>query len=353
MPKSSAKSLSPFERVLSAIELREGDRVPVVPEATYVFGKLLNLKFSEISKSAEKMAKALIAGQREIGFDGIYAGWESSFNLVAEAMGCRMRIPEDGVPSIDDHLVKQPSDLDKVKIPDPRKDGRLPVHLETTEIIRKNVGADIPVFAYVPGPLTLSGLLRKTDLLMMDLLKNPGLVHSLNKVTTEASKNFALAKIESGTDIIVAADPTASTTMISPRMFEQFSLPYLKELLGAVSKAGAIPSLHICGQTTPILEKMLETGSKILELDSQVSLQEAKRRVGSKVCIQGNLNPTGVLLHGSADDILKEAKGCIESAARGGGYILSSGCEVPYEAKIENLKTLVKAATTFGKYGKQ
>jgi uroporphyrinogen decarboxylase len=188
---------------------------------------------------------------------------------------------------------------------------------------------------------------------MMDLLKNPSLVHSLNKMATEASKNFALAKIESGTDIIVAADPTASTTMISPRMFEQFSLPYLKELLGAVSKAGAIPSLHICGQTTPILEKMLETGSKILELDSQVSLQEAKRRVGSKVCIQGNLNPTGALLHGSTDDILKEAKECIESAAKGGGYILSTGCEVPYEAKIENLKILVKAATTFGKYGKQ
>ena len=353
MPKNVSKSLSSIERVRSAIELKESDRVPVVPEATYVCGKLVKMSFSEISKNAEMMAKALITAQRELGYDGIYAGWESSFNLVAEAMGCRMRIPDDGVPSIDDHVVKQPSDLDKVRIPDPQKDGRLPIHIEITRIIRKNVGGDIPIFTYVPGPLTLSGILRKTDSLMMDLLRNPTLVHSLNKMTTEASKRFALAKIESGADIVVAADPTASTTMISPRMFEQFSLPYLRDLLGAVSKAGAIPSLHICGQTTPILEKMLATGSRILELDSQVDLREAKNRVGSKVCLQGNLNPTGSLLHGSTDDILKEARECIEKAAEGGGYILSSGCEIPYEAKIENLKPLVKAASTFARYGKR
>jgi uroporphyrinogen decarboxylase len=352
MPESKPKIISPIERVRSAIELREGDRIPVVPEATYVSGKFLKMRFSEISKSAEMMAKALITAQREIGYDGIYAGWESSFNLVAEAMGCRMRVLEDGVPSIDDYVVKQPSDLDRVKIPDPRRDGRLPIHVETTRIIRKNVGGDIPIFTYVPGPLTLSGILRKTDLLMMDLIKNPGLVHTLNKMTTEASKSFALAKIESGADIVVAADPTASTTMISPGMFERFSLPYLKELLGAISKAGAIPSLHICGQTTPILEKMLETGSRILELDSQVNLREAKDKIGSRVCIQGNLNPTGSLLRGSTEDILKEARACIESAAKGGGYILSSGCEIPYEAKIESLRTLVKAALTFGKYRK-
>ncbi|WXG43531.1 MAG: uroporphyrinogen decarboxylase family protein [Promethearchaeati archaeon SRVP18_Atabeyarchaeia-1] len=350
MPKSSSSSLSAFERVRLAIELKKTDRVPVVPEATYVLGKLLNVKFSEISRSAEKMAKVLILGQEEIGYDGIYVGWESSFNLVAEAMGSKMRTLADGVPSIEDNLVKQESDLGKVKIPNPQKDGRLPIHLQATEIIRKNVGADTPIFTYVPGPLTLSGILRKTDLLMMDLLKNPSLVHDLNKMTTEASKAFALAKIEKGADIVVAADPTASTTMISPKMFEEFSLPYLKELLGAISKAGATPSLHICGQTTPILENMLETGPRILELDSQVDLREAKSRVGSKVCIQGNLNPTGALLRGSTDDVLKEAKECINRASMGGGYILSSGCEIPYEARIENLKALVRAAKTFGKY---
>lgn len=334
------------------MQLAEGDRVPVVPEITYACAKLLNLKFSEGSRSPEKMAKALIAGQREMGYDGIYAGWESSFNVMAEAMGCKMRIPADGVPSVEDHIVKEAVDLDKVKIPDPWKNDRLRINLQAIKIIRETVGNDIPIFTYLPGPLTLSGLLRKTDLLMLDLIRNPKFVHSLNKVAAEASKAFALAKIESGADIIIVADPSASTTMISPKMFEQFALPYIKDVLSTVLKAEAIPSLHICGQTTPILEKMVETGARILEVDYQVNLKEAKGKVGSKACIQGNVKTTGALLQGSPREVLVEARKCLEDAATGGGYILSTGCEVPYETKIENVKALVEAATKYGRYTK-
>nr|MDO8100115.1 uroporphyrinogen decarboxylase family protein [Candidatus Njordarchaeota archaeon] len=342
--------LSSFDRVRSAVQLVEGDRVPVVPEITYACAKLLSLRFSEGSKSPEKMAKALIAGQKEIGYDGIYAGWESSFNVMAEAMGCKMKIPEDGVPCVEDHIVKQAADLDKVRVPDPWKDNKLRINLQAIKIIREAVGDGIPIFTYVPGPLTLSGLLHKTDVLMLDLIRNPKFVHSLNKVATEASKTFALAKIESGANIIVVADPSASTTMISPKMFEQFALPYIKDVLNTVMKTEAIPSLHICGQTTAILEKMVETGARILEVDYHVNLKEAKRKVGSKVCIQGNVRPTGALLQGSAKEVLAEARKCLEDAATGGGYILSTGCEVPYETRMENVKALVEAATKYGKY---
>jgi uroporphyrinogen decarboxylase len=187
---------------------------------------------------------------------------------------------------------------------------------------------------------------------MLDLVRNPKFVHSLNKVATEASKAFTLAKIESGADIIVVADPSASTTMISPRMFEQFALPYIKDVLNTVRKTKAIPSLHICGQTTPILEKMVETGAKILEVDYQVNLREAKQKVRSRACIQGNVRPTGALLEGSYNEVLSEARKCLEDAAAGGGYILSTGCEVPYEARMENARALVEAATKYGKYVK-
>ncbi|WXG46161.1 MAG: uroporphyrinogen decarboxylase family protein [Candidatus Atabeyarchaeum deiterrae] len=351
MPRNRSSDLSPFDRVRSAIELRETDRVPVVPEITYTCGRLVHLKFSEALKSAEKMAKALVTGYKEFGYDGIYAGWEGSFTVTAEAMGSKLKIPDDGIPSVDGALVNQETDLDKIRIPDPKRDGRLPLHLQSIKLIRESVGDKVPIFSYVPGPLTLSGLLRKTDVLMLDLIRNPKMVHSMNRLTMEASKAFALAKIESGADVIVVADPSASTTMISPKMFEGYSLPYLKEILNQISKAGAIPSLHICGQTTPILEGMVESGAKILELDSQVNLKEAKHRVGAKICIQGNVNPTGILMQGSVDDVIREARRCIEDAAKGGGFILSSGCEVPYEAKIANIKSLVEAALKFGKYG--
>ena len=118
--------------------------------------------------------------------------------------------------------------------------------------------------------------------------------------------------------------------------------------MDAVTQAGAFPSLHICGKTTPILELMAGTGTKMLELDHLVDLAEAKQRVGNQVILMGNLNPTELLLTGSPADVEAAAKLCIETMGRDGRYILSSGCEVPPQAPLENIRAMVTAAEKYG-----
>ncbi len=343
--------MNSYERVMRAIELGEPDRVPVVPQITYTTSRITGIKSSEATRSAQKMADALLAGYRAARYDGIYVGWESSFNLVAEAMGCKLMMPEDGIPSVSESPVKRPEDVEKVRIPDPEKDGRLPIYLRAIDLVAKDVKGRIPILSYVPGPLTLAGLLRGTSQALMDLIVNPDLIRSLMKLTAEASTRFGLAKVEHGADIIVVADPTASSTMISPKMFDQFPLLHLRQILSSIKKAGGIPSLHICGNTTPILERMSETGTKILELDYMVNLAEAKAEIGGRVCLLGNLNPTGPILSGRPEDVEKEAREAIGVAARGGGFILSSGCEVPLDAPIDNVRAMVAAAAKYGVYG--
>lgn len=342
--------LTSYERVTEAINLRVTDRVPVVPQITYTTGRITGIKSSEAMRSPEKMAEALLMGYREIGYDGIYAGWESSFTIVAESMGCRLRIPEDGISSVSESVVKGPEDLVKVKVPDPERDGRLPIYLKAIELIAQEVKGKVPIFSYIPGPLTLVGQLRGPSETLMDLINNPGLVHDILKLATEASKRFGLDKVEYGADIIVVADPMASCSLISPDMFEEFSFPYIKQILSSIEKAGSIPSIHICGQTRPILEKMVETGARILELDSMVDLTQAKEKVGRRVCLLGNLNPTGYLLQGKPEDVVREARETIEMAASGGGFILSSGCEIPLNAPIKNVKAMVEASKKYGAY---
>ncbi|MFQ6076239.1 MAG: uroporphyrinogen decarboxylase family protein [Candidatus Bathyarchaeia archaeon] len=342
--------MTPYERVMRAVELGEPDRVPVVPQITYTTARITGIKASEATRSAEKMAEALLAGYRRVGYDGIYVGWESSFNLVAEAMGCKLRIPEDGIPSVSESLVKEPGDIEKVRVPDPERDGRLPIYLEAIDLVAEDVGGRVPIFSYIPGPLTLAGVLRDTGKILMELITDPQLVKGLLKLTTEASRRFGLAKVEHGADIIVVADPTASSTVISPGMFEQFPFPHVRRILSSIERAGAIPSLHICGKTTPILEGMAASGAKVLELDYMVDLAVAKETVGDRVCLLGNLNPTGSLLGGTPSDVEAEAKEAIKKAASGGGFILSSGCEVPLDAPIENVRAMVRAAHKYGLY---
>jgi uroporphyrinogen decarboxylase len=335
---------------MAAVELKESDYVPVVPQITYATAQITGITFQEAMFSAEKMADALVAGYRTIGYDGVYVGWESSFNLLAEAMGCTLWIPPEGIPTVSERVVNDPSDLDKISVADPERNGRLPVHLEAVELVRRKVGNDTPLFRYVPGPFTLASLLRGQGKFLLDLIRNPELVRAIVKPATESSKRFAVAAVERGANIVVVADPLASTSVISPKMFDEFAFSCTKEVIAAISQSGGVPSLHICGMTTPILRRMVATGARIVELDYLVDLQTAKGEIGRSVCIEGNVNPTRTLSSGRPQDVETEARECIAKAARGGGFILSSGCEIPLKTPLENVRAMVLAARKYGRY---
>ncbi|MFX1565187.1 MAG: uroporphyrinogen decarboxylase family protein [Promethearchaeota archaeon] len=343
-------SFSPYERVMTLLQGKLPDRVPVIPQITYTTAQLTGVGLVEALYSAEKTAAALLAGQRELGYDAIYVGWESSFNLLAEAMGCTMRFPADSVPQVAKHVVQSPEDVDSLEIPDPHGSGRLPLHLDLVSRIKTAVSNEIPLFAYTPGPFTLAGQLSGVNSLMMATIQDPAYVKKIVHLTTQASIRYAQANIEAGIDVIVAADPTASGSLISPQTFEAFAAPSLHSVLAAIDQAGAIPSLHICGKTTPILQQMAEVGPVVMELDHLVDLQVAKNLVGTQVILMGNLNPTELLLSGTPEMVELAAKRCIEAVGREGRYILSSGCEIPPLAPLENIRAMVKAAEKYGRF---
>jgi len=337
--------------VFAAINLEEPDKVPVAPQITYTTARLLGIKFSEAVRNAKTLAKALIAGYTAFGYDSAYVGWEASFNIIAEAMGCKLKEYDDSLPSVSEPLIKDESDLGRVKVPNPQTDGRLPIHLDALKTVTERVGGEAAIFSYTPGPLTLAGILRGTEKLLMELLTNKKFVHEIVKVAAPACVEFALAKLDAGAEIIVVGDPTSSSSVISPKMFEEFSYPYLRAVLSSIRKQGGTPSLHICGNTVPILRRMSETGAEILELDSVVDLAAAKRMIGNTICLQGNIDPARTLMMGAPEDVITEARKCIEAAGEGGGFILSSGCEIPLDAPHENVKSMVEAVRRYGGYG--
>ena len=335
---------------MAAVQLREPDRVPVAPQITYTTAHFVGVKFSDGLKDPQTMARLLVAGFRLAGYDGVYVGWESSFDLVAEAMGCKLEIKPDEIPVVRERVVKNKKDVKMLRVVDPESSGRIPIHLKAIQLAREQIGTSVPIFRYVPGPLTLVGALIGPEKMLMNLIKDPSFIRQALEPATESAIKFAAAAVKYGSDIVVVADPIASTTVISPRMFKEFAYPSLCQVVERVLEVGGIPSLHICGKTESILEEMTRTGSKILELVHSVDLAVAKAKIGTRVCIQGNLNPAGVLLTGDPQDVEAESQICIEKASKDGGFILSSGCEVPLDASLQNIKAIVSAAERFGVY---
>jgi uroporphyrinogen decarboxylase len=167
-------------------------------------------------------------------------------------------------------------------------------------------------------------------------------------LTTDALIAFATACLEDGAHIVQAGDSLASLDMISPAMYRKWAWPAERRFFETINplaeQHGAATLLRICGNMTPALEVMAETGAQILELDYKVSLKTARERVGHRVCLMGNLDPVEVLWRATSEAVALAARQAVADVGQNGGFILGSGCEVPMHTPQANLHAMIAAA---------
>ena len=137
------------------------------------------------------------------------------------------------------------------------------------------------------------------------------------------------------------SDPVASGDLISPTTFRTFAKPFLKDLVGRIRGKGKYAMIHICGDTTRILDDIAEIRPNCFSLEAKVDLKTAKQVLGGKVCVAGNVSPTGPFLSGTPDQVIAEAKGCILAWGGGGGYLLTLGCDFPKTVPVANALALM------------
>jgi uroporphyrinogen decarboxylase len=336
------------ERLIAAISGKPYDRIPVNLLIGDHAARVIGVSAGEYNRSARLMAKAQIAAWRKYGADNINTG--PGTTGIAEAIGSRVAFP-DSTPYVVEFAVNDEADLDRLKVPDPEMDGRLPLFLEAASIVIKEVGEQAPLSLTTSGPFTAAACIRGTDRFLRDLHKNPEFVHRLLRLTTDSIIRFAKAAFDVGSRIVIV-DPVSSGTVISSRHFRQFAFPYLKEAVSAITEtAGAPPPLHICGDTKRIWDEMADTGTAVLSLDDAIDLAEAKARVGHRVVLLGNVRPVAVMYLGNPDDVRANARQCLAKAWDSPeGYILGLGCGLPIDTPPENIHALVGAAREYGRW---
>lgn len=346
--ESFKETMTSKERVIAAATGRPYDRIPVNLLISDHAARVIGVSVGEYNQSARLMAKGQIAAWRKYGADNINTG--PGLTGIPEAIGSRLAFP-DNSPYVAEYAVKEEADLDRLKVPDPERDGRLPLFLEAAAMVVREVGDHVPLNLTTSGPFTTAAGMRGTDRFLRDLRKNPEFAHRLLRLATDTIIRFAGAAFSVGARIGLA-DPTSSGTMISSRHFRQFALPYLKDAVSAIAAAtGAPPSLHICGNTTKIWGDMADTGVKILSLDDAIDLAEARVQVGHRVVLLGNIRPTAVMYLGKPEDVRANACECLAKAWNSPkGYILGLGCALPIDTPPENIHALVGAAREFGRW---
>ena len=258
--------------------------------------------------------------------------------------GAEIQLPEDNLPLCRQPLLAEPADLHSLKAPNPHTGRRMSDRLEAVRTFREQVGGEVPIMGWVEGALAEAADLRGVSNLLLDLTLNPEWVAELLAICGEVAVAFARAQVEAGADIIGLGDAIAS--QISPKMYRQFALPYEKRVFDAVHELGALGRLHICGNTTHLLELMPQTGADIIDLDWMVDWQTAGTLLGDQIPLCGNFNPVAIMLQGTPEDVYRATMTCLETGGK--LNISGAGCEIPDGTPRENLQAQAQALQDFG-----
>jgi len=183
----------------------------------------------EFASNPKKLAHAALVGCDRLKSDFCDA-FLDCYVIGPDAMGAKVYFPEDSLPEIIDPPVKSPADLAKLRIPDPHKDGRLPVALELVQICKEKIGDVVPILASICGPFSWAANLRGIYDYLADLKRNPKFAHDLLDICTEACKEVIKAYLDIGV-MPFLADATASTYLISPRQVEEYALASYEKLM--------------------------------------------------------------------------------------------------------------------------
>ncbi len=346
--------LTSKERMSNLILGKEIDRVPFISASTMYAGTISGLSSEEFflnqqkSFDAQKLCIELHGCDGSPGFDlPGWIGWDFGSNLTF-VEGAHVCIPKL------EPIIKSKTDIDKLCMPDIHNAFAFNKRLEFYKIAKKEgLSASVPA----GSPLEIVGEIVDTSLLMKWFYKEPELVHELLRLTTDYLLKVADLYIdEFGVDNCCASSnyPLESNTLISPKLFEKFSLPYIVEIHDKFKEKGISSySVHLCGDHKRNIDYFKELNlpaRSFVSVSEKLDIEIVAKSFGDDYIIGGNV-PTHVIQSGTPNEVFNVSKDIIEKMKyHPGGFVLMPSCDLPPNTPPLNLYAMLKAVKTFGCY---
>ncbi len=334
-------TMTPRDRVLAAMKMESLDRPPAAiftQSATLDQMDAVGAAWPEAHKDAQLMAKLGCAQADIHGFECVRA----PFCLTAETetFGARVAVDKkDANPMIKEHPYMfdpmmgeyaDPSDL--MSIEDFLSQGRVAVALEAIGLMQKSHGENYAIVAGNTGPFTLTGNLVNTENLVFGMMMAPEEVDKWVSAVNPYVTAYTNALMDAGADVVQCSEPSGSTDMLAPDMFEGAAGKFVRDSLKP--RADKYTVLHICGDTLPILPMMAATGVSGCSVEEKVTPEDAMASVGGKTVMVGNVGSVRPLFQGTPEEVKEAAL----RSAKAGFNVLSSGCGIAVATPDANMR---------------
>lgn len=356
MPNQSEKMTS-AERITALHKGESVDRVPFVHKGYVFCAKMTGIPVADIYENPQTSFDAQDKTFEMFNADGTpfytfsaYGSWE---------FGGAVRWPEDRMssgPSVQKHPVDKAEDVFKLEMPDLKTAGVVPKMMEFARIQKKH---GMPVAFICGDPFSHAANLVGVSTFMVWLIEAPEAAHHALRLMTDHILSVAKLFIdEFGRDQVLGrANATSdSNALISPKLFKEFSLPYVKELNQKVLAMG-IHSLysHVCGNHNKNLQHWVEVpfsssqNKGVISIGHEVDLFSAAEAFPGCI-IAGNMDPS-ILSQGTHEEIFDTCRVIIEQGKQlKNGFIFMAGCEVPSNTPPYSVFLMRKAIEEFGWY---
>jgi uroporphyrinogen decarboxylase len=272
----------------------------------------------------------------------------SDILTIPDAMGLGLEFVEGEGPQFQKPL-RTAADIEALPVPDPHDS--LGYVMDAVGLIRDSLAGRMPLIGFSGSPWTLACYMveggssrdfRKIKALMYE---QPHTLHRLLGKLAEAVGLYLRAQIEAGVDAIMVFDTWGG--VLSAAQYRAFSLAYAGQVLDQVRThhpATAIPALLFTKGGGQWLEAMADSGYQGLGIDWTTDIGEARRRVGHRVALQGNLDP--MALYASPDAITAEVSRILAGFGHGSGHIFNLGHGILPDVKPEHAAALIEAVHT-------
>jgi uroporphyrinogen decarboxylase len=331
------------ELFLRACRFEPTERVPVwimrqagryLPEYQAVRAKHT---FLEICKTPEVAAEVSIQPHRVLGVDAIIVF--SDILIVAEAMGLPLDVPDSG--PVLSNPVRDAAGVAGLREFDPERETKFVG--DAIRAICKAVGPTVPVIGFAAAPWTLAcymieGRTRGDISRARRMLREePKVVRELLEKIARATVGYLKAQIAAGAAVVQLFDTWAGE--LSTEEYDAFELPATQMVLQELAGESA-PKILFAKGSARHLESMANSGANVLSVDWHTDLAEARKKLGTRVALQGNVDPS--ILLGPAEEIRRAARAAIEKTG-GAGHILNLGHGILPTTPVESARAFVQA----------
>ncbi len=331
-----------IDDVRRAIELKKPARLPVFAcSEEFDVGWHGKYTYEELCQDGDKIAEVWIAAIEQFDYDWAWLQVDDCFEF--EPLGVGTHGKGNILRATRDYLPATRETLDRLQIPDPETDGRMPEKLKAIRLVREHFGDAVLVEGACAAPYSSVGLLFGLEETMILTMTDRDLLADACEFFVDLQARYIQAQVEAGAHAIWLGDCNAFSGFLSLAQYRELAFPSCKKLVERAQAMGAIVHLMNSEIAIPYLLAETELRVDIVSCGPGADMARVREAFAGKTCFSGNLDPIEVLMRGTPEQVEAEAERLVKLCYQGGGYLFCTGEMVPRDVPEENMRAMVRA----------